>query len=110
MKFNHDHKARGYCHPRIQHPYYGTHLAARKKCLEGRGDYENMGGPVQILFPCHHSTLAAQPSQAASGTSIGGAFYVTLDSLIRIKVLGVKWRGPVTLFGLKLDILSLELT
>ncbi len=44
---------------------------------------------------------------AASGTSIGGAFYVTL---IGMKVSGVKWRGPVTRFGLKLDVQSLELT
>ncbi len=44
----------------------------------------------------------AQPGcLPASGTSIGGAFYVTL---IGIKVRGVKRRGPVTRFGLKLDV------
>ncbi len=50
---------------------------------------------------------AAGHVTAASGTSIRGEFYLTL---IEIKVHSVKRRGPVSRFGLKLDVWSLEST
>ncbi len=46
-------------------------------------------------------------SEPASGTSIGGAFNVTING---INVRCVKQRSPVTQFCLILDVWSLELT
>ncbi len=51
-----------------------------------------------VLSPCNPCALPQ--CAAANGTSIETALYGTL---IGIKVLGVKRRGPATRFGLKLD-------